>query len=284
LTFYSLNKAGHVVLKIDCKLNSNNLFLENDPVRFKQVLNNLLSNAFKYTEEGKIEVSFKVNDNKIVFTVADTGIGIKKENINSVFERFFKVEENDEILYRGTGLGLTISKSLITLMGGEIWAESELHKGSKFSFSLPYNSLLQDNPIKNKKDLKQVSFENLSILIVEDDETNYRFLKKLLERKKITVFWAENGQKAIAFIEQYKDEKELIVLMDIKMPVMDGYEAIKIIRSRFSTLPVIAVTAYAQLIEKEIILNSGFSDYLSKPIDEKKLLSIIDIHQKKIYS
>jgi signal transduction histidine kinase/ligand-binding sensor domain-containing protein/ActR/RegA family two-component response regulator len=282
LTFYMLNKSSPIELEINCKLNDNIIFLENDPIRFKQVLNNLLSNAFKYTEEGKIEVNFEIKNNKITFRVTDTGIGIKRKNINSIFERFYKVEENDEVIYRGTGLGLAISKSLITMMGGEIWAESEINKGSKFYFSLPYNISHQLKPKNNTKETDPISFNNLTILIAEDEETNYMLLEKLLKRKGISVHWAEDGKKAITFIEQYKEAKELMVLMDIKMPVMDGYEAIKIIRSQNTTLPVIAVTAYAQQIEKEKILNCGFTDYLSKPIVEKKLFDIIRIHQSSV--
>lgn len=280
-SFYSINNKTSVNLRIEEKYKGKDLYLDNDSVRFKQVLTNLLSNAFKYTEEGKIELTFKIQENQIIFCVEDSGIGIKKENQDRIFERFYKIEENEEVLYRGTGLGLAISKSLIKLMGGTIWVESEFKKGSKFFFTLPY-SVSNQPKLKNedKNDFLH-AFKDLTILIVEDEETNFWLLERMLNRKNINVHWAENGQIAINFIRLFKPLDKLLVLMDIKMPVMDGYEAIKIIRHEFPKLQVIAVTAYARNEEKEKILKSGFTDYLPKPISEQQLFDLINKHRKQ---
>ena len=160
-------------------------------------------------------------------------------------------------------------------MGGEIWVESEVNVGSRFIFSLPYKGNLDNKLNLRNKNEPDSKFENLAVLIVEDNETNYFVLEKILIRKKIEVFWSDNGQKAVDFYKNYRNEKDLIILMDIKMPIMDGYEAYEKIRGISDSVPVIAVTAYAQLNEKKKIQKAGFTDYIAKPINDKILFEML---------
>ncbi len=216
------------------------------------------------------------------FYVKDTGIGFPESKKDFIFERFHKIEDQKVKLYEGAGLGLAISKNLVKLLGGEMWAESESGKGSTFYFTLPYkpvHAVQEDIDVKDKitKDISGRTiylWKDKVILIAEDDENNYSFIKEVLTNTCVQLIRAENGQEAV---EICRSDKNIdLVLMDVKMPLMDGYTATKSIKSFRKNLPVIALTAYAGEIEKEDSRKAGCDDYLSKPVKSVDLLALIN--------
>ena len=251
-----------------------------DPIRLEQILNNLLTNAIKFTQTGFVELKVKKfiggnNQEFIYFTVRDTGIGIAKTDIDKLFKSFSQVDGSITRNFGGTGLGLNISKQLIEMMGGEIWVESEVGVGSSFNFYIPYTTITK----KRKKAvscLNNTKNEERNILIVEDDKTNQIVLRKMLEKMGYKTVLASNGLEAIRMELGSID----CILMDIQMPMMDGVEATKYIRQREKKynrhLPIIALTANAIKGDRERYLNSGMDDYLSKPIDMIELRDKIE--------
>lgn len=249
-----------------------------DYIRVRQIFINLINNALKFTEEGHVKFGAKLSEyfniKVINFYVEDTGIGIKEKDTQLIFNQFVKIESNNEVLKRGTGLGLTISKKLVTLMGGKITVKSEFGKGSLFNFSIPYK-VTKSKPLKKEETQKHIENEwnHLTILIAEDEYTNFKFLETVLKKKNPTIIRAINGLEAVNHIKENK--KINIVLMDIRMPEMDGYEATKQIKLIRPKITVIAQTAFAMNTEREKIINAGFDDYLAKPVSKNKLIKII---------
>ncbi len=279
LTTYLKNKPACIEIYLkNNKENIEELIINSDPFRFKQVLNNLINNAFKFTESGTISFGYKIeNNNTITFYVKDTGIGISQDKQEIIFDRFRKIEDNNAKLYRGTGLGLTISKKLIELLGGKIWVESELGNGSIFYFTLPYKKNNINNIEKTNKmtDIKiTTNWKNKLVLIVEDEDLNYLFLDKLLNSTKIKIIRAKTGFEAIEHIKNNKNIN--IVLMDIKLPEMDGVTATKEIRKINSKIPIIAQTAFAMKGDKDEFIEAGCNDYISKPINAKKIIELMN--------
>jgi PAS domain S-box-containing protein len=251
--------------------------IKTDKTRVIQVLTNLLTNAAKFTEQGHILCKagiVKIYDKKFLrFQVSDTGIGIRAENIDKIFNQFYRIEHNDVSEYRGTGLGLALSKKLLTLMGGKIEVESEAGKGSTFTFYIPYRpapEALSDNALLSTPRRKN-NWKGKTIIIAEDDFTNYKFLESLFMPTGATLIHAHNGREAIDFFQSEPDTD--IILMDIRMPEVDGYEATQKIKSMKPEIPIIAVTAFAMEGEKQEIMNFQFDDYVSKPINNEQLFS-----------
>jgi CheY-like chemotaxis protein len=250
---------------------SENLSINTDPEIFQKIINHLLNNSIKFTEKGSINYGFVIHEGKIEFFVKDTGIGIRKESIKGIFDNFVKEDLSPSRLTEGSGLGLSIAKGMIEIIGGNIRAESELGLGSCFSFTIP---LLNDNKIvlsgtygiENKK-----INSGASILVAEDEETNFFYINVILKRETgAKVLHASNGREAI---ELFKANPDIIlVLMDIKMPEIDGLEATRQIKLINQDIPVIAITAYAMTGDEERILAAGCDGYLSKPIGKKILL------------
>ncbi len=248
-----------------------------DEIKLKQIIVNLISNAIKYTEKGKIVFDYQINPEEkiIVFTVKDTGIGIDEENLKVIFDRFRRIENEFSIALSGLGLGLAISKAYAEMLGGTITVSSQINVGSIFTFTIP---LKYDESIQEQKQIKELTDvgkqNNETILIAEDDNINYLLIKKILELKNYKVLRAANGQQAVDIC---KDNLDIdLVFMDIKMPVMNGFEAFKIIRSFNPNIPVIAQTAYTSNDDYERILKLGFSGYISKPLDKIKIYELID--------
>lgn len=238
-----------------------------DGTKLRQIISNLLSNAIKFTHEGSIEFGYQFNDDYLEFYVKDTGIGIKKHLKEKIFERFRQADLMITKNYGGTGLGLSISKGFVKLLGGDIWVESEINKGSTFYFTIPYKpvNILNRDPKQIQKDKA-----NNTILVAEDEEYNYLLIEEMLCEFNIKVLHAKNGKMAIDICRKNPDIK--LVLMDIKMPIMDGHEAAKEIRTFNPDVPIIAQTAYA--LDCEIKkYGAVFNDYLTKPIDEELLIT-----------
>ncbi len=239
-------------------------FINTERNRITQVLNNFLSNAIKFTNEGSIRFGYEMQGNNYLrFYVTDTGCGIPEDKIKSIFGRFVKLNN----FKQGVGLGLSICETIINHMRGEIGVTSKEGEGSTFWFTLPYRPIkISENQVKAYKQIK-VQREELTILIAEDNQNSFRLLESILQNEyKILHAW--NGQEAV---ELYKKHNPHLILMDINMPVMDGYEATKEIRNLSDSVPILAITAYAYSADKERILSNGFDGYASKPLDATEI-------------
>jgi len=260
-----------------------------DPIRVKQIISNLLNNAFKFTHRGSIEFGYTFssdrekdkNGKEIEFYVKDTGIGLSEDQKEYIFERFRKVEDEKEKIYEGTGLGLAISKKIASLLNGEIWVESELGKGSAFYFTIPLQVI--EKPVREiKKKItptERISLKKRKILVAEDNELNYMLLKAIMTDTEAEILWARDGIEAVESCVANDDIE--IVLMDIRMPNMDGYQATEEIKKIRKSLPVIAVTAYLMNDEQIKSQESEFDDFLSKPIRSDILMEAICKHLRK---
>lgn len=267
------NRRLELFLKIPEQ--TDNLSINSDPEIFQKIISHLLNNAIKFTEKGSISYGYIIHERELEFFVKDTGIGIGKESIGNIFNHFVKEDRGTSKLSEGSGLGLSIAKGMIEIIGGNIRVESEIGVGSCFFFTIPLTKdteiTLSDTTSKERKKITG----GASILIAEDDEINFFFLKTLLTRETgAKVLHASNGKEAIKKLKENPDIG--LVLMDIKMPVMNGLEATKQIKSIKKDVPVIAITAYAMLGDEEKILAAGCDNYISKPINKKKLLEIIN--------
>ncbi|RLD58030.1 MAG: hypothetical protein DRJ05_08755, partial [Bacteroidetes bacterium] len=265
-------------IRINIDNDEKDILIRTDPTRFKQIVTNLVNNAIKFTEIGIVEFGYylpgnidnkKVHENELLFFVKDTGIGIKKNQQEIIFERFRQVENSLTKRYGGTGLGLAISKSLVLKLGGRIWVESEVGKGSVFYFTVPYVIYEGEKLISTEKDNISIK-EGKTILIAEDEPSNYHILEILLSDTKSKLLWARNGQEAVDIFTENKDNIDLI-LMDIQMPIKNGLVATKEIKAIKKDVPILAQTAYALSGDRERFMNAGCDDYISKPI-EKDLL------------
>jgi CheY-like chemotaxis protein len=261
--------------KIEIHLNileeHKNCVIETDKNKLIQILTNLIKNGLKFTQNGKVEFGYKIRGNFVQFYVSDTGIGVPAEMQTKIFERFRQVETNMASKYEGAGLGLSISKAFVELLGGTIWLESEPNKGSTFYFTIPLI-----NPLEKSLSADERISENLlkiegkkTFLIAEDDEPSFLYLSDLIENDSIIIKRAYNGKDVISQVAEHPEID--IILMDIKMPEMDGYQAIKIVKAMRPELPVIAQTAFVMMNDKKKALSSGFDDYLSKPIQVEEL-------------
>ena len=243
-----------------------------DPVRFRQILNNLLGNAYKYTDAGKIQFGCKKFDDEILFEVSDTGLGIPKEDQKRIFEHFYKVERNNNRLYPGTGIGLSICSKLVTKMGGRIWVESELGKGTKFSFTLPIQEPIQAAKPNAAETKSELNLYGTTVLVAEDNDTNFELVRVILRETGANIHRSINGQQVLDFIGQHTQLSNLVILMDIKLPLVDGCEACERIKASNPDIPIIAVTAYAHQSDKERFTRLGFDATVTKPISQDKLL------------
>lgn len=251
--------------------------LISDKVRFQQILSNLLSNSLKYSHKGTISFGWEVIDNnEIKIFVKDTGIGISVEKLPVIFERFRKIDSDREKLYGGAGLGLSICKSLVQLLGGEIWVESEFGVGSTFYFTVPMKvakkQQLQDNTKTENTNI--YDWKGKVVLIVEDVQSNFQFLEVILKKTNVKILWAKDGRSALNYINE--NQEICLVLMDIQLPDISGYEATKKIKEIRPDLPVIAQTAYAMEDEIYKSRDAGCDDYIPKPIKAPLLKEIID--------
>lgn len=277
-TFYDqiLPKAEEKNLQLyfESALSSNDCTILIDSTKLFQILTNLVNNSLKFTRKGYIKVEYKVKDAFLEFSVADTGIGIQKEFHKKIFERFYQVQGTVSRIYEGTGLGLSISKAYIERMGGKIWLKSEPGKGSTFYFTIPFEKAYSagESTLNKKLSEGRLLSGKKTILIAEDTESNFKLVKYFLSDLNIEILRAVNGKEAV---EKCLSGRLIdLVLMDIKMPVMNGYTAIKLIHESIPSIPIIAQTAYADDLEKA--LESGCSGYISKPFDKKGLLRVLN--------
>jgi PAS domain S-box-containing protein len=281
LSFFKL-KADEkkLTLIFDQPQTNKNLTIFTDKARLMQIFNNLIANAIKFTYAGWVKTGYVLKQNLIEFYVEDSGIGIAPENHNKIFERFQQAELEISRSFGGAGLGLAITKNLVELLGGRIWVESEIEKGSTFHFSLPYS--LGTYPIPKDKEIdterKEVKppilTESLTLLYAEDEIINFLFAEEVFSQYPVKLLHAKNGSEAVEIFKN--DPKIDLVLMDIKMPIMNGYEAAQKIREINPSIPIIALTAYAMTEDRETALRNGCTDYLSKPVKSTELVEMVN--------
>lgn len=261
---------------IEC-INPMEKYLLTDETKLKQILVNLIANAVKFTDEGSISFGYEVNENDrtVVFIVKDTGRGIDEKNLKVIFDRFLRVEDHFHAESSGLGLGLAISKAYIEMLGGTITVNSSFGNGSVFTIKIP---LVFDKSEKNSKKKTNSNFHHVkgheTILIAEDDNLNFLLLNKILQLRNYTVLRANNGQEAVDICLENKDID--LIFMDVKMPLMNGLDAFKIINKINPDLVVIAQTAYSSDEDKEMILNLGFKNYITKPLNKEKIFELLD--------
>jgi PAS domain S-box-containing protein len=265
-----------IILACESNLGDSEALISGDSTKLTQIISNLLNNALKFTDEGSIIVSLKKAGRLIQFSVSDTGIGIPGDFQDRIFERFYQLQNTTSRIYEGTGLGLAISKAYVELMGGKIWVSSEPGKGTTFTFTIPYQKqIIAEKPSVERAVTETFRFKRkMKILVAEDIDSNFMLLTYFLKGTNAEIIRAVNGRVAL---EKCLAEKDIdLVLMDIKMPGMDGYTAVKLIREAKITIPIIAQTAYAD--DKARALEVGCNGFLSKPFDKYKLLNAVKEH------
>ncbi|NND33324.1 MAG: PAS domain S-box protein [Saprospiraceae bacterium] len=252
-----------------------------DGVRLLQILTNLIGNAIKFTREGRVTLDIEANHAtdksiNIRFKIIDTGIGIKEENLKKIFDRFSQAESSTTRKYGGTGLGLTISRSLLLLQGSDLYVESVYGSGSKFYFDLTFDRIASSPTISPKSFGPPLELDDFHILIVEDNPINLMVMQRLFKNWKIDHAIAKNGAEAL---DALKDEDFDLILMDIQMPVMDGYEASEKIRNlenpKCRNIPIIALTASAEIEIQQKVKKAGMNDFVSKPFDPVRLQKLL---------
>ena len=264
-------------------------YIKSDKEKIYAILTNLVKNALKFTSSGTIEFGYNLRSDRtpaeLEFFVRDTGIGIKPEKLDLIFERFRQGSESLNRNYEGAGLGLTISKAYVEMLGGKIWMESEMGKGSIFYFTLPYNLVVEEraatkNHVFGENATNQMisDFSGLKVLIAEDDKISEKYAILGVKAFSKEILKAKTGTKAVEIC--YNNPDIDLILMDIKMPEMDGLEATRQIRKFNTTVVIIAQTAFALTGDLEMALLAGCNDYLTKPFGKSSLNSLIEKHFK----
>ena len=271
------NRAGVLLVT---EFPPDTLFIETDAVRLRQILTNLLNNAVKFTRQGSITMSLEEKPHSLLFAIKDTGVGIKQQYQEKLFDRFYKVTTKNEDFRAGTGIGLYLCKKMTELMKGTIWVVSTEGEGSTFYIELPKTGFRKEAALttraetKNREQHRQKAFEKkLKILVVEDHPESLLLLTKMLGDLKAEIFQAFDGKNAV---EMFRSHPNIdLILLDLRLPNMSGYEVLKEIRKLDKNIPVVAQTAFATEKDKQSIYKAGFDAYLTKPIEKKLLYDII---------
>jgi len=276
---------GKKVLELCYKLalDDASSMINTDRVKLRQILVNLLSNALKFTDTGRIEFGYQLQPDKaLLFYVSDTGIGINPEKQKRIFERFVQADNSLSRHFGGSGLGLSICKGFVDLLGGKIWVDSSTHKGAKFYFTIPdvnQSGTTVDKPAGQKLKASDRNWEDKTILIVEDDHINYQLLEVVLKRTGVNLLHAVTGMDAVRFCEEQQHID--LVLMDVQLPEMNGFEAIKLIKQTHPEIPIIVQTANSMNEEKHRADEAGCQGFMTKPISLNKFMSEVDKFMQK---
>ena len=279
------SKERNISIYLNKSIQDEQSYIKSDKTKLSKILNNLIENALKYTNEGFVEIGGYLENSELILYVKDTGIGISPKDHEIIFDRFSRANNAATIKQSGLGLGLSIAKENAHLLGASLSLESEIGMGTTFYLRLPYNPSRQKLHLEeiNQEIEVEVKKRKPTILVAEDEEINFFFIKKVFKvilKDVFTIIHAKNGVEAVEMCQSNKDID--LVLMDIKMPEMDGYEATVKIKSILPTLPIIAQTAYTSDADKKMAMQHGFDDFISKPINDKILIGIISKHLKNI--
>ncbi len=275
-------EAKGIQLFFKKSLPSNKALIKTDREKVFAVLTNLVKNAIKYTNQGSIEFGYEKKGDNLEFFIKDSGIGILKDRQEAIFERFVQADIEDKMALQGAGLGLSISKAYVEMLGGKIWVESEIGKGSTFYFSLPYNSKLEEKNGIGKiiqEDDENNKIKNLKILIAEDDETSEILISTIVKEYSREIIKARTGIETVEMCRKSPDIN--LILMDIQMPGLNGYEATRQIRQFNKDVIIIAQTAFGFTGDRKKAIKAGCNDYISKPIQKEILTFLIQKHIKK---
>ena len=264
----------NIQLSIQKPVEIDDLQLNSDPELLNKIWIHLVGNAVKFTSEGSVTFGYRQSEGGTVFFVSDTGIGIESSKIQLIFDHFMQADVSQARVYEGSGLGLSIARELVLKLGGQISVESEVNKGSTFTFTLSGSSrkLGAEKPESVHK--KPDTDANPLILVAEDDDFNFKYLDIILKRNGYQVQRAENGLEAVNYCREHPDDVSLI-LMDMKMPVMGGLDATRQIRKSNSDLPIIALTAYVSVADENAAYDAGCDEFMSKPVNKEKLLALM---------
>lgn len=272
--FLGKSKEAGVDFQLKLGLQDVDAWILSDEVKILEVVSNLLANAFKFTEKGHVYLGYTLKDHLLEFYVEDTGIGIPDEMHENIFKRFRQVDSTISRTFGGSGLGLSICRAYIELLGGKMWVKSQLGSGSTFYFTLPYKKSVMFNGVGASSLFNdQFDGKTYHILVAEDEILNFRLLEEMLLPLNVRLLWVENGAEAVELISAGKSVD--LVLMDLKMPVMDGFEAAKRIKGAFPLLPIIALSAYSCESDKEKALACGCCDFICKPFQKTELIEKI---------
>jgi CheY-like chemotaxis protein len=263
------------------ELRESKSIIETDRTKLTQVLTNLLKNAVKFTDRGRIGFGYTLKelpgerDKYLEFFVEDTGSGIKNKIKEKIFERFWQGDLSYTKEHDGTGLGLSISKAYVELLGGKIWVESKPGKGSVFFFTVPYKVPRVVRKYKRAKGKNPAkTYRNFTVLIAEDDNTSFMFMREIFKELNVKVLYAEDGSKAVEIVKSHP--KVNLILMDLKLPVLNGLEATRQIKKLRPGLPVIAQSAFASPVDEQRSKEAGCDDFMAKPIDKNQLIDKIN--------
>jgi CheY-like chemotaxis protein len=264
----------NLTLKLNMPEKNDHCVLRTDPELFRKIIQHLLDNALKFTHSGAIVFGYHDLPDRYEFFVTDTGVGIKQENMEMIFKPFSQEDTTETRGHEGSGLGLSIVKGLAGLMGGSIDVKSEKSKGSTFIYTVPKNLAHLPETGSRPEQPKAALSVKKALLIAEDDFTSFKYFSVALAKLSLELFHAVNGQEAVDLCERHPEIG--LVLMDLKMPVMDGFEATRIIKQRRPHLPVVAQTAFALSGDEYKAGEAGCDDYISKPFGRKELLEKLE--------
>lgn len=271
----SKDENSHVMILTEKGLKDEEAEILSDELRIRQVLSYLIDNAIKYTSDGFIKIGYAIKEKKLHFFIQDSGIGIPSDKKELVFERFRQGDEGHTRKFGGTGLGLPISKGLVELLGGEIWLESEINKGTTFYVSVPFqrDEKMEMSSVEYVTKEEVFDWKDKLILVAEDDDLNFEFMKALLELTQARVIRAKDGGQAVKICNTLDFD---IILMDIRLPVMNGIQVTRNLRNSGIKSPIIAQTAFAMDDDEKKCLEAGCDRYLAKPIKRDKLFSVMN--------
>ena len=271
-------ERGSSLIKLNLRkeIVQDDMVIVSDPNRIKQVLKHLIANSFKFTPNGFVEFGYSIKDeNNLLFFVVDSGIGIEPDKLNYIFNPFRQADSSSTRRYGGLGLGLAISKHVVEKLGGKIWINSTPGSGTSVFFTIPFIPVnLKFENVSVGNGLKEYNWDGKIILIADDIDANFVFFKAALQKTKAKLVWARNGLEALDYVR--KGEPVHLILMDLVMPEMDGFEATRMIKSINGNLPVVGQTAYPETISSTKLAECGFDTVLEKPIHTQQMLLEID--------
>lgn len=273
-----LSMKQNINIKLNLAPEISAMVIQTDGQRLKQILNNLIENALKFTEKGFVEFGCDIFDRKeLLFFVKDSGIGIAPGKLEIIFDRFRQAEETlSARQYGGTGLGLSIVRGLVNLLNGKVWVESEQDRGSSFYFTHPIDEVAEKEETEPENSAERLeNVESKSVLIVEDDDANLQYLKELLDETGLKIYAVMNGNDSWEVLENHVIN---LILMDVRLPDISGIRLTRQIKEKYPRIPVIAQTAYASQDDIKECMEAGCSEYISKPINGLKLLGLIHKH------
>jgi PAS domain S-box-containing protein len=275
-------KRKNTIISAVKSLKDEQSFINCDETRLAQVISNLLENALKFTKEGTVEFGYQSDEKFIQFFVKDSGVGISEKDHQLIFDRFGQSDNELLTVKAGSGLGLSISKGIVEILGGTIWVESENNKGATFYFTIPYCFVTKESTLIKGDDKNNEIETNptVTILVAEDELSNFYYIEAVLEDYQFNLIHVENGQDAVTAVQSNNTID--LVLMDFNMPIMNGIDATIEIRKTNTNIPIIALTAYAMAEDRDRALLAGCNDYLPKPITRDLLLETINKYINKI--